>query len=431
LGTHELISALGQRRLVSVRVALLKPIVIAAAASALFCTGARAQDIGSSMFAFNGFGTAGVVHSSEDQADFTGSIPQPNGAGYSHAWSADVDSRIGAQLTATFTPQFSAVVQLIAEQNYDNSYRPAVEWANIKYQITQDLSVRVGRIVLPVFLVSDFRKVGYANPWVRPPVEVYGVEPLTNNDGIDVSYRLHFGEVTSTLGSTYGRTYRTDFAAGQSSETKDLWGIFDRTEYGAALFNFSYVSAHTSLQPNIALFDDFRQFGPQGIAIADKYELVNKLGTIIALGASYDPGKWFAMGEWTKINTRSFVGLSTAWYVSGGYRIGKFTPYLTYSAVKVQTTSDPGLNLSALPTFLAGPAAALNAGLNEVLGMRPVQRTLSAGSRWDFAKNFDLKLQFDHTRLGPGSPGTLINEQPGFRPGGTVNLFSATIDFVF
>jgi hypothetical protein len=51
--------------------------------------------------------------------------------------------------------------------------------------------------------------------------------------------------------------------------------------------------------------------------------------------------------------------------------------------------------------------------------------------RWDFTKNFDFKLQCDHTRLGPGSPGTLINTQPGFRPGGTLNLFSATVDFVF
>jgi hypothetical protein len=97
----------------------------------------------------------------------------------------------------------------------------------------------------------------------------------------------------------------------------------------------------------------------------------------------------------------------------------------------VASSSATGLNVSALPPNLAGTAAALNAGLNQILVARPVQRTLAAGVRWDFAKNFDLKLQYDHTRLGPGSPGTLINLQPGFRPGGTVNLFSAVVDFVF
>ena len=94
-------------------------------------------------------------------------------------------------------------------------------------------------------------------------------------------------------------------------------------------------------------------------------------------------------------------------------------------------TADSGLNLATLPPYLAGNAAALNAGLNQILGRNPVQRTISAGMRWDFMKNLDFKLQCDHTRLGPGSPGTLINTQPGFRPGGTLNLFSATVDFVF
>jgi hypothetical protein len=46
-------------------------------------------------------------------------------------------------------------------------------------------------------------------------------------------------------------------------------------------------------------------------------------------------------------------------------------------------------------------------------------------------KNVDLKLQYDHTGLGAGSPGTLINLQPGFQRGGTVNLFSAAIDFLW
>jgi hypothetical protein len=74
-----------------------------------------ADDSSSSILSFSGFGTVGVVHSSEDQAHFTSSVYQPNGAGYSHAWSADVDIRIGAQVTANVTPELSAVVQVIAE----------------------------------------------------------------------------------------------------------------------------------------------------------------------------------------------------------------------------------------------------------------------------------------------------------------------------
>ena len=396
-----------------------------------FDSAAADADSAKSMFSFNAFGTLGVVHSSEDNADFTSSTFKPNGAGFSHEWSADVDSRVGGQVTANITPRLSAVLQLIAEQNYANSYRPEVEWANIKYEFTPDVSVRVGRIELPLFLVSDSRKVGYANPWVRPPGEVYDVVPITNNDGIDISYRVHMGGLSSTLGAAYGRTYRLVFPAGSIADIQDLHGLFSRTEYGAALFNLSYVAAHISLRPVIALLEDFREFGPAGEAIADRYELEQKLATIVSAGASYDPGKWFATAEWTEFDGHSYLGVDTGWYVSGGYRIAKFTPYLTYSALTVASTSAAGLNAAALPAGEAGTAYALNVGLNELLATRPIQRTVSAGTRWDFAKSFDFKLQFDHTRLGHGSAGTLINVQPGYQSGGTVNLCSAAIDFVF
>src|SRR3984885_6655741 len=166
---------------------------------------AAAEDL-ASMFSFNGFGTIGVVHSSEHDADFTSNIFKPNGAGYSHDWSPDVDSLIGAQVIANFTPRLSAMLQVISQQNYDNSYTPHVEWANIKYQLTPEASIRVGRTVLASFLVSDTRNLGYANPWVRPPVEVYSLVPIDSSDGIDASYRWQMGELVQTFVGTYGAT---------------------------------------------------------------------------------------------------------------------------------------------------------------------------------------------------------------------------------
>jgi len=68
---------------------------IALLATALHAAGAGAYEFEAPMFSFSGFGTLGVVHSSEDQADFTSFVLKPNGAGYSHAWSTDVDSLIG------------------------------------------------------------------------------------------------------------------------------------------------------------------------------------------------------------------------------------------------------------------------------------------------------------------------------------------------
>lgn len=79
---------------------------------------------GTSMLSFSGFGTLGVVHSSERLADFTNGTLKATGAGFTDEWSAGVDSTLGAQVVATITPQLSATVQIVSEQLTDNSYSP-------------------------------------------------------------------------------------------------------------------------------------------------------------------------------------------------------------------------------------------------------------------------------------------------------------------
>jgi hypothetical protein len=395
---------------------------------------AAADDLKASMFSFSAFGTLGLVHSSEDRADFTANPLQPNGAGYTHSWSPDIDSRLGAQATAHFTPQLSAMLQVISEQRFDKTYKPHVEWANITYQPTPEFGVRLGRIVLPTFLLSDSRKVGYANPWVRPPVEFYGLLPIFDSDGADANYKMQMGDVVNTLVGTFGNA-RFRAPGGAEFRGKRLWVIADTIEYRSLTVHMAFQSSsytYSDDSPLDALFDGFRQFGPQGMALANKYDLDNKLAQVITAGAMYDPGKWFLMGELGKRYLHSAIGVSTAGYLSGGYRLAKFTPYLTFAETKANSnTFDPGLNVSALPPYLAGPAAGLNAGLNAVLASIATQNTISVGSRWDLMKNIDLKMQYDRIELGAASAGTLINVQPGFQRGGSVNLLSIAIDFVW
>jgi hypothetical protein len=409
---------------------------IVAFALAAYASGACADERDTPMFLFSGFGTLGVVHSSESKADFTATPFKPTGAGHTHAWSADVDSLIAGQVTADLTPQLSAVLQLMAEQNDDNSYRPHVEWANIKYQFTPDLSVRFGRTTVPIFMVSDTRKVGYSNPWVRPPIELYDVVPVTSNDGVDASYRTHVGAATNTFQVTGGRS-DTDFPGGSgfgagTAKSREQLALADTFEVEFATVHLNYGQARVTISQFGALFDAFRQFGPQGVAIADKYDVDKTLVTFLGIGVGYDPGNWFVMGEWGREDAHSVLGVKTGWYVSGGYRFGKVTPYVTYARTKGSgNSSDPGLTVSALPPPLAGVAAGLNAALNSLLSAKVTQNTVSVGGRWDFMKNAAFKLQLDHMGLAAGSAGTLINLQPDFVPGGKVNVFSATFDFVF
>lgn len=385
----------------------------------------------SSVFSFSGFGTLGATHSSEHNADYPGGVFQPNGAGYSRSWSPEVDSLIAGQVAVRITPELSAVVQVVAEQNYDGTYKPHVEWANVKYQFTPDLSVRIGRVELPTFLFSDTRKVGYTFPWVRPPVEVYSLLPITASDGGGFSYRLSFGDLINTTQGSYVQSDTPQPDNRGTAKARNSINVSDTIEYKSLTFRVSYQHAHLTIASLDGFLDTFSMFGPQGIDITDKYTSDGKPVVTEVVGASYDPGRWFVISEWAHTRLNSFLGENTGWYASGGYRAGQFTPYVTYSHESAESNFDPGLTLAALPPSVAGFAAGLNAGLNALLQSSPAQGTVSLGARWDCAKNVDLKIQFDHTRIGAGSDGTLINIQPGFRLGGTVNLFTVAADFVF
>ncbi|MBK9607156.1 MAG: hypothetical protein IPO58_12330 [Betaproteobacteria bacterium] len=405
-------------------------VAIAISTATLCAAGARADEAGVPAISFSGFGTLGVVRSGEKRADLTAHIIKPNGAGYSRTWSASVDSLLGAQMTAHLTPRLSAVVQVIAEQNYDDSYRPHLEWANVRYELTPELAIRAGRIVLPGFLVSETRKVAYTYPWVRPPPAVYGLVPITNSDGADVSYRLRLGSVAHTIEVTVGDNELKLANDIGTAKAKGSRGITYTTEYGPLTMRATYKRSSVTISAVAALFDSFRQFGQSGNALADKYGSVDKPFIVRGIGATYDPGAWFVTGEWGRVETNSFLGDRSGWYGSGGYRSGKFTTFVTFARARADNLDEPGLDVSALPPSLAAPATGLNASLNSILRNKPVHDTWSVGGRWDFMKNASATLQFDHIRIGPGSTGPLTNIQPDFQTGGQANVFGAAIAFV-
>jgi len=381
--------------------------------------------------ALDGFGTFGFVHSSERRADFAGGQLQPDGAGATREWSADVDSRLGLQLGAVFSPRLSGVVQVISEQRHDGGYTPHVEWANLQWQLSPDVELRLGRTVLASFMVSDHRKLGFANPWVRPPVELYRLVPITSSDGIDAIIRAQVGRFNHTVQASLGST-ESALAQGGEIIADRVFVISDTIGWGAATLRLSYLQGDITLTPFNTLFDRFRQFGAEGIAIAERYDVDGTSAHFFGVGATYDPGDWFVTGEWALRHSHSALGRRAAWYVSGGYRWGRLTPFLTWADTRaLSERTAPGLTVQDYPPQLAATARMLNATLNQALTLNPVQQTASLGLRWDLRDNVALKLQYDHSRLGDGSHGVLTNLQPGFVPGGSFDLFTVSLDFVF
>jgi len=401
-----------------------------------------------SMFSVHGFGTLGEVYSDAHDADFVGSPFQPNGAGYSHAWAPGVDSKVGLQLGAQFTDKLSAIVQIVSQHIYDNTWRPQLEWANLNYQLTPDLSIRAGRSVAAPFMLSDTHLVGYTYPWIRPPLELYGELPVSNQDGINVNYHLRNGVVEQSLNISYGQTKLSVLDGGDVSARKFLQAS-DAIEVGSITLRLGYTSLRaTSDIPTLdPLFAGFAQFGAEAssVGFATIGAQASGLGaayslresspysfSMATLGVSYDPGDWLLMSEWAKTASDGLLERSTAWYLMGGHRFGKFTPYVTFGQVESGSNVNPGIGTAGLPPPLAAAAVALNGGLSAALGeFAPSQSSATVGVRWDAVKDIDVKLQYDRVRLDANSIGRLGNEQPGFRAGPDVNAVSVAIDFVF
>jgi hypothetical protein len=395
--------------------------------------GAAADDSSASMFSLHGFGTLGVVHTDEQYADFVGNAFQPDGAGYTRAWAPGVDSLLGLQLNMQATSQLLAVVQVVSQHRYNGSWTPEVEWANLKFQFTPELSIRAGRFVAMPFLVSDTRLVAYTYTWIRPPIELYGMLPVTNMDGVDANYRLHTGAVAHSLRVAYGQT-DLNFPTGGELKARHFIQASDAMEYGSFTVRVGYTSLRikTDIPGYEALFSGFEEFGAaasdsgfpaigaQAAALGADYEsqaASTYSYSMATIGASYDPGNWLLMSEWAKAVSGAFLADATGWYLMGGYRFSQLTPYLTVGQVEARKKIEPGISSAGLPPPLAQAAAMLNGGLAAVLtAFAPSQSSVSAGIRWDLVKDIDLKLQYDRVRVDSGSSGRLQNVQPGFRP---------------
>ncbi len=416
-------------------------------ASCLSSHQAQALEALSPSYSFHGFGTLGTVYSDEDQADFVSSwLLQPNGAGHTSEWHAGVDTRFGGQVNAQFNEKFSAVLQVVVEHQEDNAWAPALEWANIQYQLTDSFSLRLGRVVAAPFMVSDTRLVGYANLWIRGPKELYQIVPITNADGLDLVYELNFNSWRNTLQLTYGQTNQDIIQSGELRARNSIL-LSNALEFGFATFHLAYMSldldldtpdantlfaAYNSLGNTLATIPGQETAAVQASAVSRHYQLDDTPIEIYSAGLRLDPGNWLLMAEWARITEAKALPKTDAWYATLGYRFASLTPYLTIAEVNGDTLREPGMTTVGMPLRLATGTELLNQSLNQLLSQLSVaQKSITAGIRWDFSNSAALKIQYQHIELDSESAGRLGNVQPAFTPGGPVNTFSAAIDFVF
>jgi hypothetical protein len=400
-------------------------------ALAVCALAAQAQDAApaDSVFSFSGFGTVGVVGSNTDEARYVIS-GQPNGA--TKSWSGNVDTKLGVQVNAKLNKMFSATAQVLSKQNGDGNYRPELEWAFAKAQFSPAFSARVGRMGAPFFAVSDFRDVGYANTWLRPPQDVYGQVPVSHFDGGDLSYQAAMGAATLNFQLYAGKS--SSVFEGVDVKMDNLVGFNASAEFdGGITLRAGHVEGKlTADSPTLNGFVGLlRKLPvPGASAVGDQMDATKKKATFTGFGVTVDQGNFLAMAEYTMRRTESYVPDTDGWYATVGYRLGKFTPYLTISELKQK---DSNVN-NTIPAGIPIPAAQiadLKATVDFTLRSQSnQQKTQAVGVRWDAYRNIAVKGQLE--RIKADGPGLFSSPSVAFTAGqNTVNVYSLAVDFVF
>ncbi len=367
----------------------------------------------------SGFGTAALTMADTDQAEFA-RPNQVSGAGKTAR--TGVDSNFGLQATAKINEWLSFTGQGLVRKNATDAYGAELAWAFAKFKVNDDFSVRVGRIGAPVYMVSDFRNVGYANTMIRPPAEVYRQITDDSFDGIDVIYQHSYGDTTLTAQLGAGSA-EARIAGNYTAKFKPLTALHVVVENGPLTLRFGRADATVAVEGNAPLEGLLGTLRKVGLgSVADKMAITDVKGSFTSVGMGLDWNNLLVQAEYAKRKTGTLVLMdTTSWYTMLGYRYGKFTPYYYYGKV----TQDSPRTIPSLPT--SGPFAPLTAGVNYAI-QTPLQSTNAIGVRWDFSKSAALKVQMDRVTPTEGA-GAFVNAKPGFT--GPANVYAAGIDFVF
>jgi hypothetical protein len=429
-----------------------KPLIAALLAMPLAIANAYASDEGSGPSVIvTGYGTFAYTATNTDDAEFA----RPNQwSGVKKSAKNGVDSNFGIQGTLVMNDWLQFTAQGLARKIATDEWGAELYWAFAKAKINKEWSVRLGRIGLPIYMISDYRNVGYANTFIRPPVEVYSQVVFDSIDGGDVLWQTTFGDTSVTAqfaaGSTKervntvkGTANGTPLPGNATIEGKSIMALNVVAENGPFTVRVGRAEANVKIDDSArvnALLYGLRAAGT-GYGFSQLNQLANDLaadgtkekGTFTSLGLGVDWNNIVVQSEFAKRKTRSYIANTTSWYVLGGYRFGKVLPYVMESSLRrdsivantVPTSCPAGYPAACTPTMQA-----LRAGVTALTttATQGEQSTTSLGVRWDFHKSAAFKFQVDRIKPHNGA-GLLLNPAPGFSS--DVTVYSAGVDFVF
>jgi hypothetical protein len=334
---------------------------------------------------------AGTLRDAPD--DESGPTQHQTYRGYTDAISLDEQTSAALQAVKPLDDNMTVTAQLLARGNNDN-YSAEMRWLYLSWQPGNDDLLRVGRIGTPFYYFSDFLDVGYSYHWVTPPMQVYTFNTtLTGINYLRRGVAGHFEWSMEFMAGAQNQFVPDIEPLGAQVDIRNArMVVLETTSGGWLTLRTMFYRAKTSftiadLTPDNVLdaaMDSLVSDGTFDRNTADN--VVRPLLAPVALPAierdinledidirykeyavRAEQGSLIAMAEWIEFDTHSYLlGKPHSWFITAGWRMGRWTPYLTRSRTKgeldqaAQTNHDSTLaetaSLTEQATDIAGQA---------------------------------------------------------------------------
>ncbi len=242
-------------------------------------------------------------------------------------------SHIGLQFNTEIIKKLELSLTLLSEGKED--YQTRAAWFYATYAINRDVSFRFGRLKLPFYLVSNYIDIGHAYPWVTPPEEVYNTNIINSPEGIEFIYETDFYSSILTfntyIGSDRSKQYLApSFIDDTTVNISNKYVSGDKIKYESHELFGAALNISTD---NIT----FQVTHNQAVITAHELNIDKSRVSLGSFGLILDYGQFILYSELTHRDSDAslqpiFPDQSSK-YITIGYRISKYMPYITYATI--------------------------------------------------------------------------------------------------
>lgn len=326
-------------------------------------------------------------------------------------------SRIGLQVTGNIAHNLAVVGQFVASGDNNlarQTYNVTADWAYLRYTPRPEIQLRAGRFRLPSLFYSENAQVAYTYPWIVLPNEVYGIDPITNLNGVSSISSLSLGQSNWT--------FKIQPFFGESSHQAVLYQFYNPNFISGSVLNFSensvYGTAASLGNPTFEVRASYMGFNttvtaPLAAALCPNglrqtvCTLANQSSSdFYSLGAKLDVDHFLLVGEYAHRNIAAIITAIDSYYLMAAYSFRGFMPNITYAYAA--TT-----NHSSLVNF-GGQLPA-------------VQDSMTLGLNYTINSNLLAKLSLSAIQPLNGTYG-FFTTNPGRK---TIMMYGVSLDAIF